>query len=110
MIRTLGIALGVGFAVTLLLRKQWREFAFAMVGIALFVVPWLLWTMHHGGEIPPVLYGDYGTYGSWVGAALHTGRRWLYQVRVAQAKPARLLDHHGPVRRARHYAGGPRRV
>jgi hypothetical protein len=87
MIRTLGIALGVGLAVTLLLRRQWKRFAISMAGIAVFVVPWQLWTMAHGGEIPPVLAGDYGTYGSWIGAALHTeGSGFI--VRVAEANLA----------------------
>ena len=75
MIRTLGIALGVGLAITLIVRRQWRSFAISMAGIALLVVPWQLWTMSHGGEIPPILAGDLGTYGSWVGAALHTRRK-----------------------------------
>lgn len=72
MIRTLGIALGVGLAITLLLRRDWKPFAISMLGIALVVAPWQLWTMRHGGEIPPILAGDYGTYGAWVGAALRS--------------------------------------
>ncbi len=92
MIRTLGIALGVGFAITIVLRKQWREFAAGVTGIALFVVPWQLWTMHHGGEIPPVLSGDYGTYGSWVGAALHSeGSGFIVHVAEANLAGFRIL-------------------
>jgi len=72
MIRTLGIAVGAGIAVTLIIRRQGRELASSMAGIALVVVPWQLWTMRHGGEIPPILSGDYGTYLSWLGTALHT--------------------------------------
>lgn len=72
MIRTIGIALGVGIAITLITRRQWREFALSMAGIAMFVVPWQLWTMWHGGEIPQILSGDYGTYGNWVKVALHS--------------------------------------
>jgi len=72
MIRTIGIAAGVGLGITLLRRRQWRELAVAMAGIAAFVVPWQLWTMRHGAEIPPILSGDYGTYGSWMGAALRS--------------------------------------
>jgi hypothetical protein len=92
MIRTLGIALGVGIAITLILRKQWREFALAMLGIAVFVVPWQLWTMRHGGEIPPVLSGDYGTYGSWVAAALHSeGNGFIVRVAEANLKGFSIL-------------------
>jgi hypothetical protein len=40
MIRTIGLALAVGVAITLLVRRRWRDFGFAMAGISLFVVPW----------------------------------------------------------------------
>ncbi len=72
MIRTLGIALGVGLAIMLIVRREWRSLALSMLGIALLLVPWQLWTMRHGGEIPPILAGDYGTYGAWVGAAMRS--------------------------------------
>jgi hypothetical protein len=94
MIRTLGIALGAGLAIVLLLRRQWRAFTFAMAGIAVFVVPWQLWTMQHGGDIPPVLYGDYGTYGSWIGAALHTeGNGFIFRVAEANVKGFSIMLH-----------------
>jgi hypothetical protein len=94
MIRTLGITLGAGLGIVLLLRRQWREFALAMGGIAVFVVPWQLWTMRHGGDIPPVLYGDYGTYGSWVAAALHTeGNGFILRVAEANVKGFSILLH-----------------
>ncbi len=92
MIRTLGIALGIGVAITFLLRKRWREFAFSMAGIAIFVVPWQWWTMKHGGEIPPILAGDYGTYGSWVSAALHSeGSGFIARVAVANVRGFGIL-------------------
>ena len=92
MIRTLGIALGVGLAITLILRREWRSFAISMAGIALLVVPWQLWTMSHGGEIPPILAGDLGTYGSWVGAALHTeGNGFILRVAAANMKGFSIL-------------------
>ena len=84
MIRTLGIALAVGIALVLGYRRRWREGTLALAGVAAFVVPWQLWTMRHGGEIPAILAGDYGTYGAWVGAALRSeGNGFI--VRVAQA-------------------------
>jgi hypothetical protein len=70
MIRTVGLALVVGIAITLVIRRQWRELAIAMAGVALFVVPWQLWTMRHSGEIPQILSGDYGTYVNWIKVAL----------------------------------------
>jgi hypothetical protein len=92
MIRTLGIALGVGLAITLILRREWKCFATSMAGIALLVVPWQLWTMSHGGEIPPILAGDLGTYGSWVGAALHTeGNGFIVRVAEANVKGFSIL-------------------
>lgn len=72
MIRTLGIALGVGLVSTLMLRRQWTSAVNALGGTIALVAPWQLWTMRHGGEIPPILAGDYGTYGAWVGAALRS--------------------------------------
>ena len=72
MIRTIGLALAVGIAITLIARRRWRAFAFAMAGISLFVVPWQWWTMRHGGEIPQILSGDYGTYVNWIKVALHS--------------------------------------
>jgi hypothetical protein len=87
MIRTLGIALGAGLAIVLLLRRQWREFVCAMAGIALFVVPWQWWTARHVGDIPAILYFDYGTYGNWMGAALHTeGSAFIVHVAEANLK------------------------
>ena len=92
MVRTLGIAFGVGFVGVLLLRREWRGSLLAMVGIALFVVPWQWWTMRHGGDIPPVLFGDYGTYGNWVGAALHTdGPGFILRVAAANLRGFGIL-------------------
>jgi hypothetical protein len=92
MIRTIGIALGAGIAVALLLRRQWRELALATAGIALFVVPWQLWTMRHGAEIPPLLSGDYGTYGSWMSVALQSeGAGFLARVAAANVAGLRIL-------------------
>ena len=97
MVRTLGIALGVGLAIALLMRRQWRAFALSMAGISVFVVPWQLWTMRHGGEIPPILSGDYGTYGAWVGAAVRSeGAGFIARVAQANLKGfAILLDLFG---------------
>jgi hypothetical protein len=109
MIRTLGIAFGVGLAITLASRKQWRELACSMAGIAVWVVPWQLWTMRHGGEIPPILSGDYGTYGSWVGAALHSeGNGFILRVAEANLKGFSIvLDLFGVSGTMRAVVGAP---
>ncbi|MFI5233093.1 MAG: hypothetical protein ACHQSE_11360 [Gemmatimonadales bacterium] len=92
MIRTVGIALAAGLAVVLLMRGRWRAFVCAMAGVGVFVVPWQLWTAHHGGEIPAILAGDYGTYGSWIGAALHTeGGAFIARVAAANLKGFSIL-------------------
>ncbi len=92
MIRTLGIALGVGLAIALLLRRQWRQFAFAMAGTGALVIPWQLWTMQHGGEVPAILAGDLGTYGAWVGAALHSeGDGFIARVAIENVKGFSIL-------------------
>ena len=82
MIRTVGLALAIGIAIVLVMRRQWRELALSMAGIALFVVPWQLWTMRHGGEIPQILSGDYGTYVNWIKVALHSEGNG-FELRVA---------------------------
>ncbi|MGH7656241.1 MAG: hypothetical protein ACREN6_16435 [Gemmatimonadaceae bacterium] len=92
MIRTVGIALAAGLAIVLLARRRWRELACAMAGVGVFVVPWQLWTMRHGGEIPAVLAGDYGTYGNWVAAALHSeGAGFIARVAAANLKGFSIL-------------------
>jgi hypothetical protein len=92
MIRTLGIALGVGIALVLAFRRQWRAGAVALAGVAAFVIPWQLWTMRHGGEIPPILSGDYGTYGAWVGAALRSeGNGFIARVAAENLKGFSIL-------------------
>jgi hypothetical protein len=84
MVRTIGLALAVGIAITLVRRRRWREFAFAMAGISLFVVPWQWWTMRHGGEIPGILSGDYGTYVNWLKVALRSEGNG-FELRVVEA-------------------------
>jgi hypothetical protein len=92
MIRTLGIALGVGLAVALTLRRQWTSLVNAVGGMITIVGPWQTWTMRHGGEIPPILAGDLGTYGSWVGAALHSeGNGFIVRVAEANVKGFSIL-------------------
>lgn len=92
MIRTLGIALGVGIGIVLAYRRQWRAGALALAGVAAFVIPWQLWTMRHGGEIPPILAGDYGTYGAWVGAAIRSeGSGFILHVVQANLKGFSIL-------------------
>lgn len=92
MIRTVGIALAVGLAIVLIARGRWRAFACAMAGVGVFVVPWQLWTAHHGGEIPSILAGDYGTYGNWVAAALQTeGGGFIARVAAANLKGFSIL-------------------
>ncbi len=92
MVRTLGIALGVGFVAVLFLRREWRGLLLATAGIALFVAPWQWWTMRHGGDIPPVLFGDYGTYGNWVGAALRAdGPGFILRVAGANVRGFGIL-------------------
>lgn len=92
MIRTLGIAFGVGLAIVLLLHRQWRQFALSMAGVGALVIPWQLWTMRHGGEIPAIFAGDLGTYGAWIGAALHTeGNGFIARVIIENLKGFSIL-------------------
>jgi hypothetical protein len=48
--------------------------------------------MRHGGEIPPILSGDYGTYGAWVGAALRSeGNGFIARVAAENLKGFSIL-------------------
>jgi hypothetical protein len=42
-------------------------------GSALFLVPWQLWVGAYGSELPPVLQGKYGPYGSWLADGYREG-------------------------------------
>ena len=72
MVRTTGMFVVPAFALVLLLRRRFAPAVVAVVGCAVFIVPWKLWVGAHGGEIPPVLLGKYGPYDVWLENAIRS--------------------------------------
>jgi len=70
MIRTTGMFVVPAFALVLLTRRKFGPAACAVVGGAVFLVPWHVWVAAHGSEIAPVLLGKYGPYDAWLGNAM----------------------------------------
>jgi len=70
MVRTTGMFIVPAFALVLLFRRRVLPAACALLGCAVFVVPWHLWVSAHGAEIPPVLLGKYGPYDAWLSNAI----------------------------------------
>lgn len=72
MVRTLGILVVPATLMVLAWRRQWRAVvAMGMIAGAMSI-PWLLWVGAHAGEVPYVLLGKYGSYGSWLMDAVRT--------------------------------------
>jgi hypothetical protein len=71
--RTLG-AVAVPAAVVMLLVRRRPLAAVALGAAALaFLLPWQLWVSAYQHEIPPVLTGKYGAYGSWLADGYREG-------------------------------------
>jgi hypothetical protein len=70
MVRTTGMFVLPAFALVLLTRRKFVPAACALVGGAVFLVPWHVWVAAHGSEIAPVLLGKYGPYDAWLGNAV----------------------------------------
>ena len=70
MVRTTAMFVVPAFALVLLFRRRVVPAVCAMVGCAVFLVPWHLWVAAHGAEVPPVLLGKYGPYDAWLTNAI----------------------------------------
>ncbi|MCC6319638.1 MAG: glycosyltransferase family 39 protein [Gemmatimonadaceae bacterium] len=87
LVRTLGACLVPGLVLVLLVRRRWSAAAGALVGAALVLAPWHIWTATHAGGVPVVLAGKYGSYGAWFGdAARAEGASWMIEVVLANAR------------------------
>jgi len=65
LVRTHGVVLVPAAAFVLVLRRRWRE-ALLLTGAAVItLLPWQLWTAHHGGQLPAPLLGMYDSYAAW---------------------------------------------
>ena len=73
LVRTVGVA-AIGSAVLVLLLRRRLTAAVVVVAVtAVFLVPWQLWVSAHQAELPPILQGKYGSYGSWLADGYRAG-------------------------------------
>ncbi len=71
--RTLGAVAVPAAALVLLVRRRMSgRRSRSWPAPSLLLVPWQLWVSAYQHEVPPVLAGKYGAYGSW----LIDGYRW----------------------------------
>lgn len=78
LVRTLGVAALPATALALAWRRRWGGAAAVLAAGALVLLPWQAWVALHAAEVPTVLLGKYGSYGSWLGGAIATeGPGWL---------------------------------
>jgi len=72
--RSIGVAVIAGTLIPLLLARRWRLVAATAIPAFLVLLPWLLWTGAHHGELDPLLASGYGTYGDFLKQG---GTSWL---------------------------------
>jgi hypothetical protein len=69
-VRTVAVAFLIGAWVVAWRRGERRRVAVEAVAAAGGLAPWVVWTALHAGDVPPALYGMYGSYGQWYAASL----------------------------------------
>ena len=69
-VRSVAVAFLLGAWVVAWRRGARRRVAAEMVVAAVGLAPWVIWTVLHAGDVPPALYGMYGSYGQWYAASL----------------------------------------
>jgi hypothetical protein len=74
MTRSIGVAVIAGVAIPLLRGRHWRLAAAAGTPAVLLLLPWVLWTGAHHGDLDPLLVSGYGTYGDFLKQG---GTSWL---------------------------------
>lgn len=71
--RSIGLTLILALLVPLILRRRWREAAFAAAAGGGPALAWLVWAGMRRGDVPGLLTGQYGSYGTWFGEGLIGG-------------------------------------
>jgi len=69
-VRTVALAFLIGIWVVEWRRGHRRRVAWEAAVTAALLAPWVLWTLAHASDVPPALYGMYGSYRQWYGASL----------------------------------------
>lgn len=70
LVRTPGIALLGGAVVHLAWHRRFREMTTLCIASALLLIPWQVWTLQYGTDVPEPLRGAYGSYAGWLGDAV----------------------------------------
>ena len=70
LVRTIGVVLVPAAVVLCLARRRWRTAMGLLAGALVPLLPWQLWTLRHGGDLPTVMQGEYGSYAAWLGDPL----------------------------------------
>ncbi len=65
LVRSHAIALVGAVAIGYLVRRLYKEGAFALAAGVLVLLPWLLWVQTHDPLIPAPIRGQYGSYTAW---------------------------------------------
>lgn len=65
LVRSQAIAIVVAIAFVYAVRRRWREGAAAVGAAVVVILPWLMWTAAHDGNVPALMRGDYGSYFAW---------------------------------------------
>ena len=87
MVRTTAMFVVPAFVLVLLFRRRFVPAVCALVGCAVFLVPWHLWVVAHAAEIPPILLGKYGPYDAWlINAIREHGLPFVLQVMWTNAR------------------------
>jgi len=66
LVRTIGIALLPALVLALLLRRRVSAAIAALATGACILAPWQLWSAAHGGDVPAIVAGKYGSYLGWM--------------------------------------------
>ncbi len=71
LVRTVGVVIVPAAIIACMIRRRWRA-ALGIAGGALVpLIPWQLWVWAHGGDLAPILRGEYGSYSGWLSSAIH---------------------------------------
>ena len=87
LVRTHGIALIAAMPLMLVAKRRRVGDAFLFVAAAVaMVLPWQLWAGANAAAVPAPMQGNYGSYGAWLFAGLHTeglGLLWRTAARTS---------------------------
>ncbi len=69
-VRTVALAFLIGVWIAAWRRGERRRVGWEALAAAAALLPWLAWTRLHAGDVPPALYGMYGSYAQWYASSV----------------------------------------